>query len=681
MNRKFLVYLFGCFTLTAISGFSSSILANDNLDTATELPIEYFTKKSESRSLKISPDGNHIVVILKQKGKEVFGVIDAHTNKVVSVIGARGSGGNIKEVRWINNSRIAYSTYEVKTNDERLNGPGELYAVNVDDSKHEFVFGYRAAERSVGSKTKKRKASYASHAILDPLVDDEKNILIAYYPWRAYDRYWRLDPAAKTLIKKLDVYNGRLRNVDVLPISQARAIVDNQGTVRFAIGVNENNESVVSYKSSKQAEWKEFSLDNFEGTHVYPFSFTKDNQGVYLSANVGNGTRALYLFDLKSQSIDKLFHDESIDISRVVSNFEEREIIYVATEKALPVYHYLEPNDIKSKLHKQLMKAFAGQDVVITSTTKDGKKMIVLVYADNNPGDFYLFDTKTLNAQFLMSRNSWVDPDLLAKTESINFKTRDGQIIYGYLTRPKMDKGEPLPLVVYPHGGPHIKDEWGYQGEVQLLANRGYAVLQVNFRGSSGFGRAFQDIGKGKWGTLMQDDITDATQFLIDQKIADPSRICIYGASYGGYAALMGAVREPDLYKCAIGSAGVYDLPLMFVEGNIPNYLKNGLAYLKEAVGDNIDDLKSRSPVYNVDKIKANILLIHGGKDDQVPIEQALRLKEAFDSIDKSYGWLELEYEGHGYNNNENRKKVYQKILNFLDENIGKQSENSQTGH
>lgn len=681
MMHKSLIFFFGYFWLAIMPINNLSAQTNSSTGASTKLPIEYFTKNSEKRTAKISPDGKHIIVILKQKGKEVFGVVDTQKNEIVSLIGVRGSGGNIGDVSWVSNTRIVYSTYKIKKHDQRRNGSGELYAVNVDGSKHEIVFGHRAGGNGTTSRLKRKKSSYASHEILDYLDDDEKNILIAYYPWKVYGKYWRQNPEASTLIKKLNIYTGKLYSVDSLPISQATAIVDNQGVVRFAIGVNKNNDSVISYKKNKDADWREFSLDNFEGTNINPFSFSEDDQSVYLSANVGDGTRALYLFNLETKSIDKLFHDETIDMSRLVFDFSQRRIIYVATEKALPVYHYLEPTNIKSVLHKKLMDAFAGQDVVITSATKDGSKMIAFVYADNNPGDFYLFETKSLKAEYLMSRNSWVDPEHLVNTESISFTTRDNQMIYGYLTRPKNSVDALPPLVVYPHGGPHgVRDEWSYQWSVQLLANRGYAVLQVNFRGSGGFGKSFQHIGYGKWGTLMQDDVTDATQALIERNIVDPERICIYGASYGGYAALMGTVREPDLYKCAIGSVGVYDLPMMFKEGDIPNYSKSGLAYLKDAVGDNTDDLRKRSPVYNVDKIKANILLIHGTKDERVPIEQALRLKEAFDNINKSYGWLELRNEGHGYNNNENRKKVYQEILNFLDDNIGEKSMGSQAG-
>jgi len=640
-----------------------------------QLPIEYFTKTSETRDAIISPDGKHVITIIKRKGKEVFGILNVKDKKITSLIGLSGSGNNIGSVHWANNERIVYSVYETTSYDKRRNSTGELFAVNVDGSGHKIIFGHRAGEQTTGTRLRKRKTSYASHDILDILEDDPKNILITYYPWKLSGGYWRYNPYAQPYIKKLNIYTGQLKNLSVLPISGAHAMVDNNGKVRFAIGGDEENHSVISYKKTANSKWREFSLNDFEGTRVYPLSFAEDNQSVYLSANVGSGTRALYLFNLETESIEKVFHNESIDISQYEYDFSHKRIVYVATELALPEYHYLEPKNPKSKLHKKLRKTFPNQDVVITSATKDGKQLIALIYADNNPGDFYIFDTKTFNADYLMSRNSWVYKEDLVTTESVSFTTRDGQTIYGYLTKPK-NITEKLPLVVHPHGGPHgSRDEWSYQWRVQLLANRGYAVLQVNYRGSDGFGRAFEEIGYGKWGTLMQDDITDATKALIDRKIVDPKRICIYGGSYGGYAALMGVIREPDLYQCAIGSAGVYDLPLMFEEGNIANRLKYGIAYLKEAVGEDIEDMKARSPVYNVDKIKANILLIHGGKDEQVPISHAYALKDALDEINKPYEWLKLDNEGHGYNDNENRKLVFDKILTFLDKNIGQNSE------
>jgi dipeptidyl aminopeptidase/acylaminoacyl peptidase len=226
--------------------------------------------------------------------------------------------------------------------------------------------------------------------------------------------------------------------------------------------------------------------------------------------------------------------------------------------------------------------------------------------------------------------------------------------------------------VVLPHGGPHgIRDYWGFDWEVQLLANRGYGVLQVNYRGSAGFGLDFEQSGHGKWGTMMQDDLTDATKALIESGVADGNRVCIYGHSYGGFAALMGAVREPELYRCAIGSMGVYDLPLMFEKGDIADRA-SGLAYLRQALGEDEIDLKNRSPAFNADKIKANILLIHGARDKRAPIEQAESMQAALMKAGVSFEWLEIGDEAHGYYDEANRLAVYNKVLGFLEANIGR---------
>jgi dipeptidyl aminopeptidase/acylaminoacyl peptidase len=258
----------------------------------------------------------------------------------------------------------------------------------------------------------------------------------------------------------------------------------------------------------------------------------------------------------------------------------------------------------------------------------------------------------------------------MASTQAMEFTSRDELTLHGYLTLPQ-GKSKSVPLIVMPHGGPHgVRDYWGFDWEVQLLANRGYGVLQLNFRGSSGFGREFLESGYGQWGGTMQNDLTDATQALIDQGIADSKRICMFGTSYGGYAALMGAVKEPDLYRCVIGSAGVYNLPMMFKEGDI-SQSDSGLVYLKQALGQDQNQLKARSPAFNANKIKADILLIHGRKDKRAPIEQVESLTKALDKAGKPYQYFEISNEAHGYYDEANRSNVYSKVLKFLQQHLG----------
>ena len=223
----------------------------------------------------------------------------------------------------------------------------------------------------------------------------------------------------------------------------------------------------------------------------------------------------------------------------------------------------------RGKVRASLMRAFPGSNVRITSTTADGSLAIVFVDSDVNPGDYYLFDTKTMRAEFLRATRTWIDPRQMRPRKPIEVTARDGVKLHGYLTQPAGTG--PQPLVVLPHGGPHgIRDTWEFDWEAQLLASRGYAVLQINFRGSAGYGMDFETAGYRQWGAGMQDDVTDATRWAIEQKVTEPNRICIFGGSYGAFAALMGAAREPDLYRCAVGYAGIYDLELMLSSADIP---------------------------------------------------------------------------------------------------------------
>jgi dipeptidyl aminopeptidase/acylaminoacyl peptidase len=225
-------------------------------------------------------------------------------------------------------------------------------------------------------------------------------------------------------------------------------------------------------------------------------------------------------------------------------------------------------------------------------------------------------------------------------------------------------------MVVLPHGGPHaIHDTWEFNPEVQLLASRGYAVLQVNFRGSGGYGMDFQSAGYREWGGKMQDDITDATHWAIEQKIAAADRICIYGASYGGFAALMSAAREPDLYRCAVGYAGIYDLELMYQSGDVPDS-RTGVAYLERVLGSDVTRLRAQSPAWNAQNIKAPVLLIHGKADWRADYEQAERMKAALEKNNKKYEWLVLSREGHGIYDEDSRREVYERILQFLAANL-----------
>jgi dipeptidyl aminopeptidase/acylaminoacyl peptidase len=324
----------------------------------------------------------------------------------------------------------------------------------------------------------------------------------------------------------------------------------------------------------------------------------------------------------------------------------------------------------EAKLYKMLTQAFPGHAVRVTSQTTDGSKAIVHVWSDRSPGDDYVFDLKTMNADHLLTSRTWLDPATQAVRKGIALKARDGLPLRGYVTLPHGTDGKNLPMVVMPHGGPFgIFDRWGFHSEAAMLAAAGYAVLQVNFRGSGNHGLAFEHAGRNQWGKAMQDDVTDATRWSIEQGIADPARICIHGTSYGAYAALMGAAKEPSLYRCASGYVGVYDLAALHTSGDIRDS-GSGDTYLQQWVGKP-EDLADVSPTRLADKIKVPVLLASGGEDRRAPSTQSDMMEKALKRAGVPVQHIHFSQESHGFYKPAHQKEYFTALLEFLDRNIG----------
>lgn len=325
-------------------------------------------------------------------------------------------------------------------------------------------------------------------------------------------------------------------------------------------------------------------------------------------------------------------------------------------------------------MYAGLIKAFPEKNVSFNGTSDDGRFVSFSTYSDRAPEEAYLFDSQTGKATYLLSERDWIKPAEMSEMRPIDLKTRDGATIHGYLTIPNGTDGKNLPLIVHPHGGPHgadTRDRWGFQPEVQLLANRGYAVLQINYRGSGGYGEPYENIGYKKWGTLMQDDLTDAVKYLVAQGTVDKDRICIYGGSYGGYASIMSIEREPDLYKCAVGYAGVYDLEIQRTKSDTSES-EGGMKYLREVQPDSVPERRAQSPAYNVDKIKVPVMLVHGGKDVRVPIQHMHFLIEQMAKVGKKPEIVVVEpKEPHGFQLVGHNVDLYEKMLPFFAKYIG----------
>jgi len=623
---------------------------------AADVPLQEFTKLPLYDNLKISPTGQYLAATVRNdSGQSSLVIFDMETKQITANV--RGYGRDfISNFIWANDERVV--TW-IGTQYGSLDAPSATHnmaAVNWDGSRKEWLFGRAGSDNIAFDRT------YRVADLLHRLPDDNEHILITVNDYSNPDSTY-------TEVLKLDIYSGRTSRVTTAPARGASVVVDNDGAVRMTISENPDNENAIVIHTRQGRKWE--LLGEFmgkEGT-MTPVAFTPDNKFLYVLDNRETDTDSLYLFNSDSQETELLYQHDVVDIE----GFEiapDGTLVGVYTEPDYPDYAVIDPEHPMSDWLARCRETLIGYRVRPTSVTEDGRLAVIRASSDRMPPRYFLLETATNRMSQIVSVLPGIDAEQMRPMEPYALKVRDGTTIYAYLTRPD-DSDGPFPLVVLPHGGPHgVRDYWSFDFDVQMLASRGYAVLQVNFRGSGGYGRSFLYSGYGKWGTLMQDDVTDATLWAINEGIAEDGKICIYGASYGGYAAMMGAVREPDLYQCVIAYVGVYDLELMFDKGDIPTR-ESGLVFLRQAVGEDKEDLRARSPMHNLDKLKAPVFIVHGGEDFRVDIEHAKRLRAGLEVRDKPYEWLVKPDEGHGFYKPENRLELYERMLAFLGKYIG----------
>ena len=627
--------------------------------TAGEKPtVKDFVEPPKYRNIKISPDGKHFAASILRNEKQVIAVIRRKDLEILSVMGFKGKR-QPGSVKWLNNERIGATVYYKSGALEKPFNTGNFFAMNIDGSKKKLIFGYD----SKGGVKINPVVEFMN--VLDYMRDDPAHILISAWPANK-------DSSNRTKAYKLNIYTGKKRKISSSPVINSRLLADNNAVVRFAtaeVAEGGKNYTVIYYRKNTKSDWQMLNKFPDNGEGMEPLMFTKDNSQVYVYSSLsenGLDTRGLFLFDLKSKEMIQVYRHPRVDINGF--NASRGNIYAVHVEPDYSQVITLDQQHPVGRWYPSLQKSFKYSDIYITSRTTDMEEVILRVSSEKDPYTFYLFNTKTSKLKELFSSAPWLKGKELATTEAFSVKADDGLDLYGYITLPN-GVSKNLPMIVIPHGGPHgPRDSWLYDPETQFLASQGYAVLKVNFRGSGGYGVDFMKKGYGEWGGKMIDDITSATRWAIKEGIADENRICISGASYGGYATLMSVIKEQNLYQCAVGYVGVYDLEMMYEEGDIPER-RTGINYLSKVIGEDKPRLKEFSPVTHVNKIKAELFIVHGEDDERVPIEQAEKLKKELDKIGKSYQWLVKEGEGHGFYKYENRLELYQKKLAFFNKN------------
>lgn len=468
----------------------------------------------------------------------------------------------------------------------------------------------------------------------------------------------------------LDLLSGEITLEARNPGGVSQWITDHQGNLRVAVqsdGVN----SVLLYRENKESAFKQVLTTTFkEG--VQPLLFTFDNKNLYALSNLNRDKMALVTFDIANgKEIDVLFENSDVDISDIEYSRLRKVLTSVEYINEKPKQHFFDP--ITAELFKTLKEKLGAQnEIIITGHNQKEDLFLVRTISDRTLGTTYLYNALDKSITKIADRAPWLKQEDMCEMKPISYIAADGMQINGYLTFPKGLEPKNLPVVVNPHGGPWARDEWGWNPEVQFLANRGYAVLQINFRGSTGYGRKFWEAGFKEWGKKMQQDITDGVHWLVKEGIADPKRVGIYGASYGGYASLAGITFTPNLYACAVDYVGVSNL-FTFMK-TVPPYWQPFMQMMYEMVGDPVKDsvlLRNASPVFFVDKIKAPLFIAQGANDPRVNKAESDQIVEALKKRGVKVEYMVKENEGHGFGNEENQFDFYGAMEIFLAKHLG----------
>jgi dipeptidyl aminopeptidase/acylaminoacyl peptidase len=441
---------------------------------------------------------------------------------------------------------------------------------------------------------------------------------------------------------------------------------DNNGVIRLALRP-EGQYDVWYYRKAENEPFQVMQKTSYRDSFT-PKSFNSENLLIYALSNLERDKVALVEYDPETKSEVKiLFSNDNYDLQGITYDRKKQKLMSVYWNAERSMEHFFD--DEWGSIYHEFKSRFADDDLFIISHDDESSKAIVFVYSDRNPGIYYLYDFAAKTISEASNPYSWIDQSEMARVKPVSYSSRDGLTIHGYLTLPKGVKAQKLPLIVYPHGGPWSRDLWFFNPEIQFLANRGYAVFQMNFRGSTGYGKKFTEAGFKEWGRKMQDDITEGVNWLIKKGVADKERIGIYGASYGGYATLAGVAFTPDLYAAAVDYVGISNL-FTFMN-TIPPYWKPYLEQFYLMIGDPVKDsllFRSTSPVFHADRIKTPLFIVQGANDPRVNKAESDQMVEALKARGVAVKYMVKEDEGHGFLNQDNLFDFYGEMELFLNQ-------------
>lgn len=615
---------------------SIMILSSLSMNAQTrKIPLEDFFKNPEKSGYKISPNGNYYSYLTPYENRMNIFVqeIGKEKAKQLTFETDRGIAGYF----WGNNNRILYLKDE--GGDENFS----LFGVDLDGENLECLTCFENVRTT----------------IIDDLPDISEFVIIGMNKRnpQVFDPY------------RLNIQTGEMEMIAENPGNIQSWTTDHDGQLRAAIAVVDGVNTQHLYRKTENEEFKPILTTSFKETLDISF-FTFDNEKMYAVSNIGRDKTAAVIFDPETaEEVEVLYENPDYDVSRLSYSERDKKLWAAYYTSWKSQRHYFD--DEFEAMLKRLKADLGDIEIGISAHDKAEEMFIVRTSSDRTLGAYYLYDKKNDDLQKIHDIAPWIKAEELAEMKPIEYTARDGLKIMGYLTTPKGVEPKNLPVVVNVHGGPWARDVWEFNPEVQFLANRGFAVFQPNFRGSTGFGKKFWEASFKEWGLDMQNDVTDGVYWLIREGIANPDKIAIYGGSYGGYATLQGIVVNPSLYAAAVDYVGVSNL-FTFMN-TIPPYWKPLLDMMHEMVGHPEKDsvqFRATSPALNADKIITPLFVAQGANDPRVNKAESDQIVEALKSRGIEVQYMLKEDEGHGFRNEENRFDFYRAMEKFLEKQI-----------
>lgn len=645
MPDRSLCARFACVVLMLIILQRSVIAASEE--------VEPFVKRSPFAALALSPDGAHLAAVYDLADRAALVIVRREDMQPVARF-AGDAGSAVAGFQWLDSARVLLEPAERFGELDAPRPTGELVLVEIEGARVRRVF-----HRFDPDDERVLTVEPQTADVIDRLPDLPGQILVGVRRWTT------ASPLVE--VQRLSLDTRRSRTLTRAPVQHAHIVADPSGEPRLAHGNLDSINSLLYHRRAGDDGWTLINDEAESGRYEFPLGFDPAGEVVYLQASSDRGPDVVVEWNPQDGTRTVRIGDPDYDPGEVLRDGRGA-VIGVAFLGPRRRAHFFDESHPDAKLQATLARSFPRDDVYLAPAEADARWRLFEVRSERDPGTVFLFDVESRRAHFLQRRLPAIEPTEMSAAETRRFVTRDGLELEAFLTRRAGAEAPSLPLVLVPHGGPFgVFDRPDFDPLVQWLAHSGYAVLQVNFRGSGNRGRALRSAGARGWGRAMQDDLADAAAWAEAESIARPGEVCLVGASYGAYAALMGVARDPGIFACAVGAFGVYDLPRMAREDRRVSTSLG--AWSEDWIGP-ISSLAEVSPVNLAERIRAPVLLIAGAEDPIAPIAHSRRMRSALRKAGAQVEDWFVEGAGHGLHREEHRREFLLRIRAFLNTHL-----------